>query len=66
VERPYRAVLVCAEGEVDVLGPGTLVVDQREAAVAAPELHPTGFLVAEAEARVRRDRRVEAAGRIQV
>ena len=49
-----------------MLGRGALVVDQREAVAVAAELHPAGFVVAEAQARVRRDRRVEAPRPIEV
>jgi hypothetical protein len=51
---------------VDVLRERALVVDEREAVVLAPELHAAGLVVAEAEARVRRDRRVEPPGCLRV
>ena len=51
---------------VDVLRERPLVVDQREAVVRAGELHAPGLVVAQVDPGVRRDRRVEALGRLEV
>jgi hypothetical protein len=49
-----------------MLGQGPLVPDEREAVVAAGQLHAAGLVVRQAQPRVRSDRRVEAPGGLQV
>jgi hypothetical protein len=60
VELAHGRVVGGGEGEVDVLGQRPRVVDQGEAVVRAGELDAGRLVVAERDAGVRRDRRVEA------